>query len=81
MLQIVNIHEAKTHLSKLIQEALTGEDIIIAKGNKPLVRLVVYEEDDTPRQGGQLAGMVRIGDDFDAPLPEDLAKFFEGRSE
>jgi antitoxin (DNA-binding transcriptional repressor) of toxin-antitoxin stability system len=67
----VTIHEAKTHLSRLIQRALDGEEIIIAKGNKPLVKLSVLPEARPQRQIGMAKGLVTyIAEDFDAPLEE-----------
>lgn len=76
-----NIHEAKTNFSQLINQALAGEQIIIARGNKPLIRLVPYEEELTPRQGGQLKGMMHIAEDFDAPLPQELLNLFYSQEE
>lgn len=78
-MKIVNIHDAKTHFSKLIQETLNGEEIIIARGNQPLVRLSIYEETPQPRKSGQLSGMIKISEDFDAPLPIEYQHFFEGK--
>lgn len=73
----VNIHEAKTHFSKLINQALNGEEVIIAKGGKPLVRLMPYSESSpSKRKGGQLKGMIKIAEDFDAPLPQEILKNF-----
>ena len=67
----VTIHEAKTHLSKLIQKALTGEEVIIAEGNKPLVKLVVLPEAQQQRRlGGAAAAILAMADDFDEPLDE-----------
>lgn len=67
----VNIHEAKTHLSRLIKRALEGEDVIIAKRRKPLVRLVVLPGvADTPKLGTEPGLIRRMGDDFDEPLPD-----------
>lgn len=67
----VTIHEAKTHLSKLIQKALAGEEIIIAKGKKPLVKLVVIPELRKQRRIGGAKGVVKyIAEDFDAPLAD-----------
>ena len=67
----VTIHEAKIHLSKLINKALTGEEVIIAKGNKPLVKLVVLPEAQQERRlGGAAAAIISIADDFDEPLDE-----------
>jgi prevent-host-death family protein len=67
----VTIHEAKTHLSKLIQLALAGEEVIIAKRNQPLVRLVVMPEAKPQRRLGACPTLVKyIADDFDEPLAE-----------
>jgi antitoxin (DNA-binding transcriptional repressor) of toxin-antitoxin stability system len=67
----VTIHEAKTHLSKLIQKALVGEEIIIAKGQMPLVKLVALPEAQKQRRIGGAKGVILyMADDFDAPLPE-----------
>jgi prevent-host-death family protein len=74
-MEIANIHEAKTQLSKLVERALGGEEIIIAKAGKPMVRLEPIHQDDTPRKGGQWKGRVQIADDFDA-LPDDIAAAF-----
>ncbi len=71
----VTIHEAKTHLSKLIQMVLDGEEVIIAKRDKPLVKLVVIEEKKPQRQLGLHPGLVKfIADDFDEPL-DDFAEY------
>ncbi len=76
-MRIINIYEAKTHLSKLINEALQGEEIVIAKSGHPLIRLIPFEESDAPkRKGGQLSGMMMVSDDFDDPLPESIMKQF-----
>lgn len=67
----VTIHEAKTHLSRLIRKVLDGEEVIIARGKTPLVKLVVLEEEPAPRQLGGLKDFVLyIADDFDEPLEE-----------
>ena len=75
----VNIHEAKTHLSRLIELVELGEPIVIARNGKPIARLVPYRAES--RKPGRLKGKIRIGDDFDAPLPEALAAAFRGESE
>lgn len=75
---LVNIHDAKTHFSKFIEQALKGDEIIIAKGGKPLIRLVPYTEEPQIRRGGQFKGLIQISDDFDAPLPEGILKQFYG---
>jgi prevent-host-death family protein len=74
-MEIANIHEAKTQLSKLVERALEGEEVIIARAGKPAVRLVPIRESDKPRRGGQWKGKVRIAEDFD-DLPEDIARSF-----
>ena len=73
----VNVHEAKTQLSKLIQEALDGEEVVIARNSKPLVRLEVLPGVKKQRRIGGLKGVViNIADDFDEPL-DDLADYME----
>ena len=74
-MEIANIHEAKSQLSKLVDHAMNGEEVIIAKAGQPMVRLVPIRPDATPRQGGQWKGRVRIADDFDT-LPDDVAAAF-----
>jgi prevent-host-death family protein len=76
----VNVYEAKTKLSELIDRAAAGEEIVIARHGRPVARLVSYQ----PRSGkrrklGLLAGKVRMARDFDAPLPEEVLATFEGR--
>ena len=79
MVRTVNIHEAKTHLSRLVDEVATRrEPIVIAKAGKPMARLVPLVPQRPPRVFGILAGQIRIADDFDAPLPADVLKSFEG---
>ena len=75
-----NIHQAKTHLSKLIERVLNGEEVIIAKAGKPLVKMVPFEDRPTKskRVGGQLRGKIWIADDFDAPDPELESLFYDG---
>jgi prevent-host-death family protein len=74
-MEIANIHEAESQLSKLIESAMSGEEVIIAKAGQPMVRLVPIHADDSPRRGGQWKGRVRIAEDFD-DLPEDVAAAF-----
>ena len=69
-MKIVNVHEAKTHLSRLIQEALDGEEIVIARGNQPVVRLVLVESARPTRSLGWAKGQVTMAPDFDAPLDD-----------
>jgi prevent-host-death family protein len=78
-MQTVNIHEAKTQFSRLVDAAASGEEIVIAKAGKPAARLVPMERTKVTRRFGGLKGKVRIADDFDAPLPDDVIAAFEGR--
>lgn len=64
----VNIHEAKTHFSKLIKEVQNGDDIIIAKGNKPIARLTSIEQTAPSRKLGTAKGKIKMSADFDLPL-------------
>ena len=66
----VTVHEAKTHLSRLIREVLNGEEVIIAKRDKPLVKLIIYKENTPERKIGTAKGLVKMEDDFDEPLKE-----------
>jgi prevent-host-death family protein len=75
----VNIHEAKTQLSRLIERVRKGEEIVIAKGGKPVARLVAVTQIGKPRTPGLLKGRIRVGKDFDAPLPDELLELFEGK--
>lgn len=75
-MKTVNIHEAKTHLSRLLEDVAGGEEVVIAKAGKPVARLVRFQETREPRKLGALEGRIRIGDDFDDPLPPDIAEPF-----
>jgi prevent-host-death family protein len=75
----VNIHEAKTHLSRLLQRVAAGEEVTIARAGTPVARLVpVPPEKKTVRPLGMDRGKIWIADDFDAPLPDELLKQFYG---
>ena len=76
-MQIANIHEAKTNLSKLLQEVEKGKEVIIAKAGKPLAKLVAYKEKKEPRKIGLLKGKIDIPDDFDEES-EEINKLFYG---
>ena len=76
----VNIYDAKTRLSELIDKVHDNEEVVIARAGRPVARLVRYEEAQAPRKLGTLKGRVWIADDFDAPLPEELLSAFEGKS-
>lgn len=66
----VNIHEAKTHFSRLIERVEQGEEIIIARAGRPVARLVPVRRRPGPRTPGSAKGLIRLRPDFDAPLPE-----------
>ncbi len=66
----INIHEAKTHLSRLVEQVAAGQEFTIAKAGKPMARLVPLEAAVRPKTLGLLAGKLGIADDFDAPLPD-----------
>lgn len=76
----VNVHEAKTHLSRILDRVSAGEEIIIAKAGKPVARLVPFYSAGARRVAGTYAGRIRMADDFDSQLPGDLLDAFEGRN-
>lgn len=61
----INIHQAKTHLSRLIEDVASGNEVLIAKGGRPMARLVPLGRDDTPRRSGLLKGKLKISEEFD----------------
>jgi antitoxin (DNA-binding transcriptional repressor) of toxin-antitoxin stability system len=65
----INIHHAKTHLSRLIEDVALGNEMVIAKGGKPMARLVPLRRDATPRRPGLLRGKLKIADEFDLARP------------
>jgi prevent-host-death family protein len=74
----VNIHQAKTHLSRLLQRVAGGEEITIARAGVPVARLVAVEPPRTPRPLGMDSGRFKVPEDFDAPLPDEVLALFEG---
>jgi prevent-host-death family protein len=76
----VNLYEAKTKLSQLVERAAMGEEIVIAKAGRPLARLVPLARRTSPRPLGLLAGEVEVGADFDDPLPDGVRRAFEGHT-
>ena len=76
-----NVHEAKTHFSKILDRVSAGEEIIIAKAGRPVARLVPLEAKGKARVPGTYAGRILITDDFEAPMPDDVLDDFEGVSE
>jgi prevent-host-death family protein len=78
--KVVNVHEAKTHLSKLLEDVAAGEEIVIAKAGKPVAKLVAIEK--RPRiKLGIAEGEFTVPDDFDAPLPDEILALFYGRED
>lgn len=78
----VTVHHAKTHLSKLIAAAERGEEVVIARGDKPAVRIVPFEQAaKVERKPGRLKGLIAMDDRFFEPLPEDELRLWEGRGE
>ena len=76
-MQIINIHQAKTHLSQLIEKAVAGEDIIIAKAGKPIAKLVAHTKKLEPRKPGLLKGKIKVSEHFDDE-DEEINKLFYG---
>lgn len=66
----VNIHEAKTHLSKLIKKVINGEEVVIARGNKPIAKIVTLENSKATRKLGSAKGKIKISADFDEPIDD-----------
>ncbi len=77
-MKVVNIHQAKTTLSQLLESAIAGEEVIISKAGKPLARLIPYRSEQTPRIPGYWNGKVKMADDFDEPLPPEILAGFLG---
>jgi prevent-host-death family protein len=78
-MQTINIHEAKTHLSRIVDQVAAGDEVIIAKAGKPMARLVPLLEKKPGRRLGLLEGRFKVPDDFNAPLADDVLDAFEGR--
>lgn len=75
----VNIHEAKTHLSRLVDQVAAGAEIIIAKAGKPMARLAPIAAPIRKKRLGLLKGKIKVPDDFNAPLDDETLSTFEGR--
>ena len=72
----VNIYEAKSKLSKLINQVIAGEEVIVAKSGKPVAKIVPFEKPTQNRKPGSAKGKLIISNDFDSPLPDDILKGF-----
>jgi prevent-host-death family protein len=79
MSTVVNVHQAKTHLSRLLEEVAAGGVVVIAKAGRPVARLVPLETVVRRKKLGLLKGQFVVPDDFDAPLPSEVLAEFEGR--
>jgi len=79
MSKTINIHEAKTHLSRIVDEVAAGTEVIIAKAGKPMARLLPVTVAVKKKRLGLLKGKIRIPADFNAPLPDEVLAAFEGR--
>lgn len=76
-MQAINIHEAKTHLSRLVEQAAAGAEIVIAKAGRPVARLVALDPDAAaPRRLGVMAGKLVVPDDIDTPFAQDIEVMF-----
>jgi len=81
MVQVINLYDAKTNLSQLVDRASAGEEIVIAKAGRPLARLVPLQAPSrAPRVPGALKGEIEIAPDFEAPLPDGIARGFRGEA-
>lgn len=78
-METVNIYDAKTRLSQLVDKAAAGEDVVVSRNGKPLVRITRLAEPKRGIRFGLLKGKVKIAKDFDAPLPDDVLAGFTGR--
>ncbi len=79
-METVNLYDAKTNLSRLVERAAEGEEIIIAKAGRPLARLVPLAKRQGPRTLGLMRGQIWVGDDFDSPLPAVIQDAFDGKT-
>lgn len=79
-MRTINIHQAKTHLSRLVEEAAHGESFVIAKAGKPMVKVVRLDQDEPKpkRQLGFLKGKIKVPDDFDTMFRDEIEKMFYG---
>jgi prevent-host-death family protein len=80
-MKVVNIHQAKTTLSQLLESAIAGEEVIISKAGKPLARLIPYQSEQKPRIPGYWNGKVKMADEFEEPLPPEILAGFLGIDE
>jgi len=74
----ISVYQAKTQLSKLLDRASQGEEVVITRNGRPVARLVPAQRRGAPRKLGALRGKIEVGEDFDAPLPDEVLASFEG---
>lgn len=79
-MKTVNMHEAKTHLSRLVEEAVRGEPFVIARSGRPLVKVTMVDAPE-PRRTGFLKGQVDVPEDFDTMFGDEIEAMFEGRDD
>jgi len=79
MSTVVSVHEAKTHLSRLLKDVAAGADVVIARAGKPVARLVPIDQVPRPKQLGLLRGRIKVPAGFNAPLRADVLADFQGR--
>lgn len=80
MSTVINIHEAKTHLSRIVDEVAGGAEVIIAKAGKPMARLMPIAARARKKKLGLLKGKIKVPDDFNAPVDDETLAQFEDRS-
>jgi prevent-host-death family protein len=78
-MKIINIHEAKTNLSRIVETVFRGSEVTLAKAGKPMARIVPLQARKRAIKFGVLKGKIRVAHDFDAPLPDDVLALFEGK--
>ncbi len=78
-METVNIYDAKTRLSQLVDKAASGEDVVVSRNGKPLVRITRLAATKRQIKFGVLKGKIKVASDFDAPLPDEVLAGFEGR--
>ncbi|MBI5659013.1 MAG: type II toxin-antitoxin system Phd/YefM family antitoxin [Nitrosomonadales bacterium] len=78
-MEIINIHEAKTNLSRIVETVFQGSEVILAKAGKPMAKIVPLQAQKRAIKFGVLKGKIRVADDFDEPLPDDVLALFEGK--
>jgi prevent-host-death family protein len=80
MMVEVNIHQAKTHLSRLLSRVAAGEEVVIARAGEPIAKLVPFRKSKGKRPLGMDKGLFEVPEDFDSPLPDDVLSTFEGET-